>query len=59
MINGHYSDKRGVRYDHVAAPLVVTMLANIIAVSTLSIPGRYVAMMLSPASFYSSSIVTL
>ena len=37
----------------------MTVVANIIAVSTLSIAGRYFAMMLLPASFYSSAIVQL
>lgn len=35
------------------------MIANIIAVSTLNIAARYVAMMLMPMSFYSSAIVQL
>ena len=78
LINGFWSDKRSNRYLHIALPLVVTVIANIIAVSTLSIAGRckhhspphlhYLiltrclpdfAMMLMPASFYSSSIVLL
>jgi hypothetical protein len=59
LINGSWSDARGKRYLHIAIPLLVTVVANIIAVSTLSIGGRYFAMMLMPASFYSSSIVQL
>lgn len=47
------------RFLHIALPLIVTVIANIIAVSTLSIAARYVAMMLMPASFYSSAIVQL
>lgn len=38
---------------------MVTVVANIIAVSTLNIGARYFAMMLLPASFYSSAIVQL
>ncbi|KAL7410787.1 major facilitator superfamily domain-containing protein [Mrakia frigida] len=59
MLNGMHSDKTGDRYWHVVLPLGVTMIANVIAVSTLSTAGRYVAMCLMPASFYSSAIVTL
>ncbi|KXT06944.1 hypothetical protein AC578_7103 [Pseudocercospora eumusae] len=59
LINGFWSDKRKNRYLHIAIPLCVTVVANIIAVSTLSVAGRYFAMMLMPASFYSSSIVQL
>lgn len=59
LINGLHSDKKQERYLHIVVPLVFTMLANIIAVSTLNTAARYVAMMLMPCSFYSSSIVTL
>ena len=59
LLNGFHSDKSRERYLHIALPLIFTVVANIIAVSTLSVPGRYVAMMLMPASFYSSSIVQL
>ncbi|CED83319.1 Permease of the major facilitator superfamily [Phaffia rhodozyma] len=59
MINGWHSDKTQERFLHIVCPLMLTMLANIIAVSTLNTAARYVAMMMMPASFYSSSIVTL
>lgn len=59
LINGLHSDYTQERYLHIAVPLCVTVIANIIAVSTLNTAGRYVAMMLMPCSFYSSSIVTL
>ena len=59
LINGYWSDKRQERYLHIALPLIITVVANIIAVSTVNIAARYVAMMLMPASFYSSSIVQL
>lgn len=70
--------QRGERYLHIALPLTITVVANIIAVSSLNIAARCksfmwfhykcvpsslhsadVAMMLMPASFYSSSIVQL
>lgn len=59
LINGMHSDRTGERYLHLTLPLIVTVIANVIAVSTLNIAARYVAMMLMPASFYSSAIVLL
>lgn len=59
LLNGMHSDKTGERFLHLALPLVITVVANIIAVSTLNVAARYVAMMLMPASFYSSAIVQL
>jgi hypothetical protein len=59
LLNGLHSDKTQERYLHIVCPLFVTLIANIIAVSTLNTAGRYVAMMLMPGSFYASSIVTL
>lgn len=80
LVNGRWSDMTQLRYQHIAAPLLITMVANIIAVSTLATSARYIAvsdfsfcrrlcppclphptpqMMLMPASFYSSAIVTL
>jgi hypothetical protein len=40
------------RYLHIACPLVITVVANILAVATTKTAPRYVAMMLMPASFY-------
>ena len=40
LINGFHSDKTQERYLHIVCPLAITVVANIIAVSTLSIPGR-------------------
>ncbi|KIX01122.1 uncharacterized protein Z518_10188 [Rhinocladiella mackenziei CBS 650.93] len=59
LINGFHSDRKQERYLHIVCPLGITMVANVIAVSTLNIAARYVAMMLMPASFYSASIVIL
>lgn len=47
------------RFWHIVGPLCITLIANIIAVSTLNTAARYVAMMLLPASFYSSAVVIL
>ncbi|KAI0017566.1 nicotinamide mononucleotide permease [Xylariomycetidae sp. FL0641] len=59
LINGFHSDRKQERFLHVVLPLIITLVANIIAVSTLNIGARYLAMMLLPASFYSSTVVTL
>lgn len=59
LINGFHSDRTQERFLHIACALLVTLAANIIAVSSLHIAARYVAMMLLPASFYGSAVVTL
>ncbi|VUC32469.1 unnamed protein product [Clonostachys rosea] len=59
LINGFHSDRTSERFYHITVALCVTLVANIIAVSTLNIAARYVAMMLLPGSFYASTIVTL
>ncbi|POR32772.1 TNA1 is necessary for nicotinic acid import into the cell [Tolypocladium paradoxum] len=59
LINGFHSDRKQERYLHIVIPLTITLVANIIAVSSLAIPARYVAMMLLPASFYSAAVVIL
>ncbi|VUC24159.1 unnamed protein product [Clonostachys rosea] len=59
LVNGFHSDRTRERGYHIIGALLITLVANIIAVSSLNIAARYVAMMLLPASFYSSAIVTL
>lgn len=59
LINGFHSDRKQERFWHIAGPLGVTVVAFVIAVSTLNIGARYTAMMLMPASFYSAAIVIL
>ncbi|CAK7238089.1 hypothetical protein SEUCBS140593_010316 [Sporothrix eucalyptigena] len=59
LANGFHSDRTGERFLHIVLPLVITLIANIIAISTLNIGARYTAMMLMPASFYLSSNVLL
>lgn len=59
LINGFHSDRTQERFFHIAIPLVITLVANIIAVSSLNIAARYVAMMLLPGSFYSAAVVVL
>ncbi|RSL99970.1 hypothetical protein CDV31_011951 [Fusarium ambrosium] len=59
LINGFHSDHKEERYFHIVGPLCVTLVANIIAVSTLNVAARYTAMMLMPAYFYAGSTVLL
>ncbi|KAH7324947.1 major facilitator superfamily domain-containing protein [Stachybotrys elegans] len=59
LVNGFHSDRKQERYLHVVCLLAVTLAANIIAVSTLNVAARYVAMMLLPGSLYASAVVTL
>lgn len=59
LVVGFHSDRVGERYWHISLPLVITMVANIIAVSTLNTAARYTAMMLMPASFYAAVVVLL
>lgn len=56
---GWSSDRKKERTWHVICPMLVCILANIIALSTLNIGARYFAMMLMPGSFYSATIVLL
>lgn len=59
LVVGFHSDRVGERYWHISLPLVITLVANIIAVSTLNTAARYTAMMLMPASFYAAVVVLL
>lgn len=59
MINGWHSDKTQDRFFHIVGPLTLSVVANIIAVSSLNIAARYVAMMLMPGSVYMASTVLL
>ncbi|KAI5861990.1 major facilitator superfamily domain-containing protein [Durotheca rogersii] len=59
LANGFHSDRTQERFFHIVGTLSVTLVANIIAVATTNTAARYVAMMLLPASFYASAIVTL
>ena len=59
LINGFHSDRVQERFYHIIGALCITAIANVIAVSTINTAARYVAMMMLPASFYASAIVTL
>lgn len=45
FLNGYFSDKSGNRSFHVIGPLIVTIVSMVLAISTTSVAGRYVAMM--------------
>jgi hypothetical protein len=51
-INGWHSDKKQERALHIICPFFVTIIANVIAISTTNTAARYTAMMLLPGSFY-------
>lgn len=59
LLNGFWSDRTQSRFLHLVCPLFITLIANIVAVSSLNIAARYVAMMLLPALIYSSAVVIL
>ncbi|KAK1700891.1 major facilitator superfamily domain-containing protein [Colletotrichum godetiae] len=59
LLNGFHSDRKQERFLHIVIPLCVTLVANIIAVSTTNTAARYVAMMLLPGSFYAAAVVVL
>lgn len=59
MINGFHSDKTRDRFWHIVGPLCLSVVANIIAISSLNTAARYVAMMLMPGSVYMASTVLL
>ncbi|KAI3532411.1 TNA1 is necessary for nicotinic acid import into the cell [Colletotrichum tamarilloi] len=59
LLNGFHSDRKQERFLHIVIPLCITLVANIIAVSTTNTAARYVAMMLLPGSFYAAAVVVL
>ena len=59
VVNGWHSDKKQERTLHIIIPLCITIIGNVIAISTTKVAPRYVAMCLLPASFYSASTVVL
>ncbi|KAI8624996.1 MFS general substrate transporter [Xylariaceae sp. FL1651] len=59
LINGWHSDRTRERFLHIVIPLAISLVANIIAVSTLNIAARYVAILLLPGSIYGAAVVIL
>lgn len=58
-LNSWHADRTGERYLHVVLPLLVLIVAYILAMATTGTAPRYVAMMLMPSSLYSSYVVSL
>ncbi|GAA6056967.1 hypothetical protein JCM3770_001990 [Rhodotorula araucariae] len=58
-LSGNHSDKKRERTWHIICPLVVCMAANVIAISTMNIAARYVAMMFMPSMSYAAVVVIL
>ncbi|ODN99098.1 hypothetical protein I350_07253 [Cryptococcus amylolentus CBS 6273] len=59
LIIGWHSDKKNERTLHIICPFIITIIANIIAISTTKTAPRYVAMCLLPASFYGATCCVL
>lgn len=59
LLTGFHSDRKTERYWHIVCPLAITVVANIIVLSTLNTAARYVAMMLMPTSFFAAYVVAL
>lgn len=59
LANGFHSDRTQERFYYIVGALFITLVANIIAVSTVNTAARYVALMLLPPSIYSSVVATL
>jgi len=59
VFNGMHSDRTQERYKHVVYPLVVTVLAHILVLSTTATAPRYLAMMVLPASVYAAAVITM
>lgn len=57
--NAWHADRTGERYWHIILPLMVNMVANIIAVSTTSLAPRYLSMMLMVPGVYTGYVVAL
>lgn len=59
LFNAWHADRSHERYFHVITPLILTVVAFIIAASTTNTAARYVAMMLMPSTIYASFVVAL
>ncbi|ORY68702.1 major facilitator superfamily domain-containing protein [Pseudomassariella vexata] len=57
--NSWHADRTGERYWHIILPLIVNMIANIIAATTTSIGPRYLSMMLMVPGVYTGYSVAL
>ncbi|KAH8671281.1 major facilitator superfamily domain-containing protein [Xylariales sp. PMI_506] len=59
FINAWHADKTGERYWHIAVPLAVNVIANIIAATTTTLGPRYLSMMLMVPGVYCAFVVSL
>ncbi|WVN90862.1 uncharacterized protein L203_106105 [Cryptococcus depauperatus CBS 7841] len=59
ILIGWHSDKKNERTLHIICPFFITIIANVIAISTTKVAPRYLAMCLLPASFYGASCCIL
>jgi hypothetical protein len=57
--NAWHADRTGERYWHIILPLIVNMIANIIAATTTSLAPRYLSMMLMVPGVYTGYVVAL
>jgi hypothetical protein len=57
--NAWHADRTGERYWHIILPLMLNMVANIIAASTTALAPRYLAMMLMVPGVYTGYVVAL
>jgi hypothetical protein len=58
-LNAWHADRTGERYFHITLPLLIAIIAYIIAVTTTSTGPRYLAMMLMVPGVYTSFVVIL
>ncbi|KIR53420.1 nicotinamide mononucleotide permease [Cryptococcus gattii Ru294] len=59
LIIGWHSDKKNERTLHIICPFFITIIANIMAISTTKVVPRYIAMCLLPSSFYGATCCVL
>lgn len=59
FFNAWHADRTGERFLHIAIPLMVTVVAFILAAATTTTAPRYVAMMLMVPSVYSGYVIVL
>ncbi|KAK9415374.1 putative Major facilitator superfamily (MFS) profile domain-containing protein [Seiridium unicorne] len=57
--NAWHADRTGERYWHIILPLILNMVANIIAATTTSLAPRYLSMMLMVPGVYTGYVVAL
>ncbi|KAH8193789.1 hypothetical protein TruAng_012047 [Truncatella angustata] len=57
--NAWHADRTGERYWHIICPLILNMVANIIAATTTSLAPRYLSMMLMVPGVYTGYVVAL